>query len=120
MGNHGARVVRFRLLRQPTHSLSYGKTMYSEYGPQEPRLSREFFDSKVDPLERSYFQSSVFSSITSRALQNGVADGLTRVMSLSSVEILTLKRHMFVEDHIPSHFSVWRGRDDGSRNPRRH
>ena len=33
MRNHGARVVRFRLLRQTTYSLSYGKTLYSEDGP---------------------------------------------------------------------------------------
>jgi hypothetical protein len=34
-------------------------------------------------------------------VQNVVADGLTRVMSLSSVEILASKRHMFIEDRIP-------------------
>ena len=34
-------------------------------------------------------------------VQNVVADGLTRVMSLSSVEIPKAKRHLFVEDRIP-------------------
>ena len=33
-------------------------------------------------------------------MQNVVSDGLTRVLSLSSVEIPKLKCHMFVEDRI--------------------
>ena len=41
-----------------------GQTIYSEDGPQEPRLSREFFDSKVG---ESYFRSSDFSFSISRA-----------------------------------------------------
>jgi len=55
MGNHGVAVVRFRLLRQATHSLSDVQTIYSEDGPQEPRLSREFFDSKVGSLKSLTF-----------------------------------------------------------------
>ena len=39
-------------------------------------------------------------------VQNVVADGLTRVMSLSSVEIPKLKRHLFVEDCIPRIFRL--------------
>ena len=31
-------------------------------------------------------------------MQNVVADGLTRVMSISSVEIPASKRHLFIED----------------------
>ena len=38
--------------------------------------------------------------------QNVVADGLTRVMSLSSVEIPNSKRHLFVEDRIPRLFRL--------------
>jgi len=48
-----------------------------------------FFDSKVGPLERRI-----------PGKQTVVADGLTRVMNLSSVEIPATKRHMFVEDRI--------------------
>ena len=48
--------------------------------------------------------------------QNFVADGLTRVMSLSCVEILKSEHHTFIED---SQFSVIRGMTDRSRNPRR-
>ena len=59
-----ARVVRFRLLLQATHSLSYGKTIYSEDGPQEPRISREFSIPKLVRW-RLLLQSSVLSSITS-------------------------------------------------------
>ena len=55
-GIRGARFVRFHLLRQATHSLSDGQTIYSEDGPQEPRLSREFFDSKVGPLKSPTFR----------------------------------------------------------------
>ena len=51
MGNYGAGVVCLHLLRQTTYSVSHGKTIYSEDGPQEPRLSREFVNSKVGPLE---------------------------------------------------------------------
>ena len=40
-------------------------------------------------------------------MQNVVADGLTRVMSLSSVKIPRPKRHMFAEDRIPRVF--WLG-----------
>jgi hypothetical protein len=39
-------------------------------------------------------------------VQNVVADGLTRVMSLSSVEIPRSKRHFFVEDRIPRIFRL--------------
>ena len=59
MGYHGARVVCFRLLRQATHSLSYGQTIYNEDGPLEPRLSREFFNSKVGPLESAPFRVQI-------------------------------------------------------------
>ena len=50
-------------------------------------------------------------------VQNVVADGLSRVMSLSSVKISRQKRHMFV---YPSHFSVRRDRGDDSGKARRH
>ena len=39
-------------------------------------------------------------------IQNIVADGLTRVMSLSSVEIPASKRRMFIEDRIPHIFRL--------------
>ena len=39
-------------------------------------------------------------------VQNVVADGLTRVMSLSSVEILKSKRRWFVEDRILRNFRL--------------
>ena len=39
-------------------------------------------------------------------VQNVVADGLTRVMSLSSVEIPKSKRHLFVEHRIPRIFRL--------------
>ena len=55
MGNHRATVVRFRLLRQTTYSLSYGKAIFSEDGPQESCLSRKFVDSKVGPLASPTF-----------------------------------------------------------------
>ena len=64
-------------------------------------------------IGESYFQSSVFSSITSRGVQNVVADGLTRVMSLSSVEISS-NRHMFIDTRI---FRF--GGDNDSRKARR-
>ena len=97
MGNYGARVVRFRLLRQITYFLSYGKAIYSEDGPQESRISRKILR----------FQSwSLLSEFCFLILgvQNVVADGLT---SLSSIEILASKRHsMFVKDRIPRIFRL--------------
>ena len=42
-------------------------------------------------------------------MQNAVTDEHTRVMSLSSVENPSSKRHMFVEDRIPHIF--WLGRE---------
>ena len=37
-------------------------------------------------------------------VQNVAVDGLTRFMSLSSVEIPASKRHLFIEDRIPRIF----------------
>ena len=102
MGYHGARALCFRLLRQATHSLSYGETIYSEDGPQQPRISREFFDSKVGPLESPTFRVPFSHHIP--GVQNVVADRLTRFMSLSSMEIPASKRHLFIEDRIPRIF----------------
>ena len=68
MGNHRARGVRFRLLRQMIYFLSYGKTIYSEDGPQESRISQILRFQKWF-IGEYYFQSSVFSSITSRAFK---------------------------------------------------
>ena len=56
MGNHGARALRFRVLRQATRPLPYGKTFYSEDIPQEPRLSHKFVNAKVGPLESPPFR----------------------------------------------------------------
>ena len=65
-----------------------------------------FFDSEVGEF---YLQSSFFHHIP--GVQNVIADGLNRVISLSSVEIPASKRHMFVEDPYLSHFPVRRGRN---------
>ena len=58
MGNHGARDVRFRT----TTTVASNKSLlillesYRKDGPQEPRISCEFFDSKVGPLESTTFR----------------------------------------------------------------
>ena len=81
-------------------------------GPQEPHLSREFFNSKVGPLESDPFRVQISHSAHPGRAKRG---GWSRV---SSVEIPRPKRHMFVEDRIPRIF--WLGWDDDRRNPRRH
>ena len=50
-------------------------------------------------------QLSEFKFIV-EGVQIVVADGLTRVMSLSSVEIPKSKHHIFVEDRIPCIFRL--------------
>ena len=77
-------------------------------------VSREFEHSKIGPLESATFRVQI-----SRRVQNVVAEGLTRVISLSTVEIPKSKGHMFVEEK-PSDLLVRRRRNDGSRNLRRH
>ena len=97
MGNHGARVVRFRDLRQTTFSLSYGKTIHSDEGPQEHSISRILRFLVHWRVLLSEFRFLIHHI---PGVQNVVADGLTPVMSLSSVEIPASKRHMFIEDRI--------------------
>ena len=107
MGNHGARDLCFHLLRQATTTYLMGK----------------LFTVKTDHKNLVYLRVliSEFRFLIQHipGEQNVVANGLTRVMNLSSVEILRPKRHMFVEDRIPR-ISFRTGRDDDRRNLRRH
>ena len=86
-----------------------------------PNLMRKLFTVKTDHKNLVYLaNSSIPKLVHWRVLlsefrflihyipgvQNVVAGGLTRVMSLLRTEILASKRHMFIEDRIPRIFRL--------------
>ena len=100
----GGSSVFFRQLRQATHSLPHGKL----FTKKDHKYLIYLANSSIPKLVgETSFQSSDFLVQHIPGVQKVVVDGLTTVMSLSSVEIPRSKRHMFVEDCIPRIF--WLG-----------